>query len=46
VAENLKPEMKKIREGFVSKEIESSEELDDEYLPACCPIGKTQSHPI
>ena len=35
-------------EGFVidEKEQASDEELDDEYLPACCRNGKPHNHPV
>ena len=36
------------REGFVVEEKPeaSSDELDDEYLPACCRNGGAHTHPV
>jgi hypothetical protein len=30
----------------VVEETVASEDLDDEYLPACCRNGKPHSHPV
>jgi len=32
-------------EIFMEREKEAGEELDDEYLPACCRNGKPHNHP-
>jgi hypothetical protein len=44
----FKASVEQDREGFVVKEEEraSDEEIDDEYLPACCRNGKPHSHPV
>jgi len=36
------------REGFVVEEktATNDEEVDDEYLPACCRNGKEHRHPV